>query len=348
MNDFTKHLLQEGSNVRNALERLNELALDAILFIVDGDGRLLGSLTDGDLRRGFIKGLDLDSNIMNFVQLNPKFIEANSISMTQLVEYRKKNFKILPVIDDFKKVVNVINLRDNRSYLPLDAVLMAGGRGERLRPLTDKIPKPLLPVGDKVIIEYNIDRLASYGIKKIYISIRYLGHLIKDKFGDGQEKKISIKYVEETHPLGTAGSLKLIRGFSHDTILVMNSDLLTNIDIEDLYLFFEQKKADFVVACISYQVNVPYAVMETDEYNVIGFKEKPSYTHFTNAGIYLMKKSVLQHIPEGVHFDATDLMDVLIKEGYKVIAYPIVGYWLDIGKHDDYKKAQEDILHITF
>ncbi|MCH8491377.1 MAG: NTP transferase domain-containing protein, partial [Oceanicaulis sp.] len=235
-----------------------------------------------------------------------------------------------------------------KSYLPIDALIMAGGRGERLKPLTDKVPKPLLPVGTKPIIEHNVDRLNTFGIDDIWISVRYLGNQIEDFFKDGNEKALRIKYVWEDAPLGTAGALTLVDGFIHDHVLMMNSDLLTNIDFEDLYLYFEDQQADFAVACIPYLVNVPYAVMETEGKLVKGFKEKPTYTHYSNAGIYLMKKEVIKMIPPNIPFNATDLMDLLIKEGKKVVAYPIIGYWLDIGKHEDYQKAQIDIKHINF
>jgi NDP-sugar pyrophosphorylase family protein len=157
-----------------------------------------------------------------------------------------------------------------------------------------------------------------------------------------------INYVREENALGTAGALSLIEGFNHDHILMLNSDLLTNIDYEDLYLFFEEQNADFVVACIPYQVNVPYAVMETENKLVKSFKEKPTYTHYSNAGIYLMKREVIENIPKNKLYNATDLMQQLINEGKRVIAYPLVGYWLDIGKHEDFKKAQDDINQIKF
>jgi NDP-sugar pyrophosphorylase family protein len=176
----------------------------------------------------------------------------------------------------------------------------------------------------------------------------YLGQQLVDYFQDGSEKALRINYVWEENALGTAGALALVEGFIHDHVLMMNSDLLTNIDFEDLYLFFEEQQADFALACIPYQVNVPYAVMETQDKKVIGFKEKPTYTHYSNAGIYLMKKEVIDLIPKNQAFNATDLMEQLIQEGKKVVAYPLVGYWLDIGKHEDFNKAQIDIKNIKF
>jgi dTDP-glucose pyrophosphorylase len=348
MNHFKEHILSINSNVREALKCLDFLASDAIIFLVNDNNILLGSLTDGDLRRGFIKGLGFDDHLSKFIQPNPKFIQIGNYDLKEIISLRDKLFMVLPVVDSEMKIINVINFRYKRSYLPIDALIMAGGRGERLKPLTDKIPKPLLMVGDKPIIEHNIDRLNIFGIDDVWISLKYLGNQIEDKFKNGSDKSMRIKYVREENALGTAGALSLIEGFNHDLVLMLNSDILTNIDYEDLYLFFEEQNADFVVACIPYQVNVPYAVMETENKLVKSFKEKPTYTHYSNAGIYLMKRKIIAHIPKNKPFNATDLMQQLINEGKRVIAYPLVGYWLDIGKHEDFKKAQDDINQIKF
>ena len=348
MHPYHKHLAHIDTSIRQALEILDKLASDAILFLVDDENKLLGSLTDGDLRRGFIKGLAFEDHLSKFIQPNPKFIQQGKYNLKEIIALRDKFFTIFPVVDAEMKIINVVNFRHQKSYLPVDALIMAGGRGERLKPLTDKTPKPLLKVGDKPIIEHNIDRLNTFGIDDIWISVRYLGEQLVDYFKDGSEKALRINYVWEENALGTAGALALIDDFIHDHVLMMNSDLLTNIDFEDLFLFFEEHEADLAVACIPYQVNVPYAVMETNGKKVTGFKEKPTYTHYSNAGIYLMKKEVINKVPKNETFNATDLMEKLIQEGKKVVAYPLVGYWLDIGKHEDYQKAQQDIKQLKF
>ena len=348
MHPYHKHLAHIDTSIRQALEILDKLASDAILFLVDDENKLLGSLTDGDLRRGFIKGLAFEDHLSKFIQPNPKFIQQGKYNLKEIIALRDKFFTIFPVVDAEMKIINVVNFRHQKSYLPVDALIMAGGRGERLKPLTDNTPKPLLKVGDKPIIEHNIDRLNTFGIDDIWISVRYLGEQLVDYFKDGSEKALRINYVWEENALGTAGALALIDDFIHDHVLMMNSDLLTNIDFEDLFLFFEEHEADLAVACIPYQVNVPYAVMETNGKKVTGFKEKPTYTHYSNAGIYLMKKEVINKVPKNETFNATDLMEKLIQEGKKVVAYPLVGYWLDIGKHEDYEKAQQDIKQLKF
>lgn len=344
-----KHLISKETTIRESLKLLNDLSIDAILFIVDNENRLLGSLTDGDLRRGFISGLGFENSIMDFVQLNPIFVRQNDFSLDALEPYIAKNYKIFPILNNDDIVVDILNFRTRTTIIPADAVLMAGGEGKRLRPLTELVPKPLLMVGGKPIIEYNIDRLIKVGVDNMILSINYLGEQLEEYFKDGSSKGIQIGYVKESKPLGTIGSILLIDTFKHDDIIVMNSDLLTNIDFVDFYKTYKKSGADMAVATTSYHVDVPYAVLETGENNIVrSLKEKPKYTYYSNAGIYILKKELLSMIPKDVFFDITDLMEKAIEMSHEIIAYPINGYWLDIGRHEDYKKAQEDINHLKF
>lgn len=345
---FKKHLLPKGSLIRDALIRLDILAKDAILFIVDENGCLIGSLTDGDVRRGLIKGFTINDIVDVIIQSKPRFLKKGEHDMAKVIEYRENNFRILPVVDKQNRVVNVVNFRETKSYLPVDAVIMAGGRGERLRPLTDEKPKPLLMVGSKPIIEHNVDRLRSFGIDDFWITLRYLGSQIEDYLEAGENKNIVIKYVFENEPLGTIGSVSLVQDFEHDYVLVSNSDILSNIDYEHFFLDFIHQNADFSVVTIPYSVDIPYAVLETDNGHVVNFREKPTYTYYSNGGIYLIKRDCLDFIPKNSFYDATDLMEILIKSNKKVISYPLVGYWLDIGRHEDYEKANRDIHTINF
>jgi NDP-sugar pyrophosphorylase family protein len=249
-------------------------------------------------------------------------------------------------LDEKGRIEKVYDLKKQKSILPVECVIMAGGRGERLRPLTDKIPKPMHKLGDKPIIEHNIDRLIRFGIEKIYISVKYLGQQIVDYFGDGSDKGISIEYVWEDKPLGTAGALSLIDKFKSDYILLMNSDLFTDADFEELYISTVEQHAVMGVATVPYTTKIPYGIVTTCENQITGLKEKPVYTNYANAGIYILDTCVLNKIPKNTFFNITDLMEQLIADGLTVVHTPIVGYWIDIGQHQDYLNAQEIVKHV--
>jgi dTDP-glucose pyrophosphorylase len=348
MRIYKGHLILSGTKIKEALLQLNQLSLDAILFVVDTNDKLIGALTDGDVRRGLIKGFSIDSYVDEIIQKNPRYITKGENNLEKIIAYREGNFRIVPVLDENHKVVNVINFRIIKSYLPIDAVIMAGGRGQRLQPLTDITPKPLLKVGHKPIMEHNLDRLALFGIDDFWVSVKYLGEQIENHFGNGESKNIKIEYVWEKEALGTIGAVSQIKNFEHNYILVTNSDLLTNIDYEQFFLEFIKQNADLAVLTIPYQVNIPYAVLETDNGMVKSFKEKPIYTYYSNGGIYLIKKEMLNYIPQDTFFNATDLMEELIKNKLKIISFPFSGYWLDVGKHEDFEKAHIDINNIKF
>ncbi|WP_293956177.1 MULTISPECIES: nucleotidyltransferase family protein [unclassified Sphingobacterium] len=342
-----KHIINKRCSVRDALIKLDLISPSSILFVVDDRNKLLGSLTDGDLRRGFIKGLGFENSLLEFIQPNPVFIREKEYDLGQLERFRRNLLKIIPIIDSHEIIVDILDFSLRKTLIPADAVIMAGGEGKRLRPLTESTPKPLLKVGNKPIIEYNIERLREVGVNTFNISINYLGEQLIEYFSDGKDKGIDIKYIRESKPLGTIGSILLVDHFNHDDIIVMNSDLLTNIDFGDFFKTYKDSNADMAVAATSYHVDVPYAVLEVNETNtVLSLKEKPRYTYYSNAGIYILKKDLLDMIPQNKFFDITDLMDRIIEMNLKLITYPINGYWLDIGKHEDYKKAQEDIKHI--
>lgn len=341
------HSLPQTATIKDGLEQLNAVNGEAV-FIVDAHEKVIGTITDGDIRRGLLDGKSLESGITEVMHTSFRHITLENYSISEIDKIKAQKIGMLPVIDNDGKLVKLLDLKMLRTVLPVEVLLMAGGRGERLKPLTDNIPKPMLHVGDKPIIEHNIDRLALYGIEKMHVSVKYKAEQIESYFKDGGEKGLQIDYIHEDEPLGTLGAIRLIDEISTPAILVMNSDLLTNIDFEDFYRMFEESGADMVVASTPYRVDVPYGVLETDGNQITSLKEKPSYVYFSNAGIYLIKTSLLERIPKGKFYNATDLMDELIQDGRKVVNYPIVHYWLDIGKPEDFKKAQEDIKHIRF
>ncbi|ASV30191.1 nucleotidyltransferase family protein [Maribacter cobaltidurans] len=345
---MNKPVILYNKSIHEALIELNSIKDEVsrlILFVVDENERVIGSLTDGDIRRVLIKNKDLDQHVVDVC--NKNFISIKEpISYIKVKEYKKREIKMLPVLDDENRLIKIIDLDKIKAILPMECMIMAGGRGKRLSPMTDSIPKPMLTLGGKPIIEHNIDRLISFGIQKIYISIKYLGEQIKNHFGDGSAKGISIEYIEEDKPLGTAGALSLVNQFNTEHILLMNSDLFTNIDFEDLYLQILNSNADMAVASTEYKVNVPYAIFETEGARVKDFKEKPSYLFQSNAGIYILRRDLINEIPSNQFYNITDLMEKLVKNDGILVYNPIIGYWIDIGKPLDYEHAQNFVKHI--
>jgi len=347
--DIKEFILDIDQSGREALRKLDTLGVSgSVLFICDSDKKLIGSLTDGDIRRGLLKNLGIDDTVSLFMKPNPHTLFENKYGKDDVKKLRELGIRFAPILSENKLVIKIIDTQKIISYLPIDALIMAGGRGERLMPLTQNVPKPMLKVGNKPIIEYNIDRLIQYGINNITISIRYLGDQLIDYFGDGSSKGAKISYVTETQPMGTIGALVKMENILHDYVLVMNSDLLTNIDFEDLFETLLSKNGDMIVASTPYIVNIPFAVLELNsDFEIKDFKEKPKYTYYSNAGIYIIKKEMIQYIPQNQKFDATDLMALLIAKNKKLVSEPILGYWLDIGRMEDLKKAQEDIKHLN-
>jgi dTDP-glucose pyrophosphorylase len=348
MKNWKQHIISEKQTVKQALEQLNDIGIPSnVLYVVGDDGTLKGSLTDGDIRRGLLKDGDLAdivTTVMNANCFKAQESEVNSVFVKQCLN---KGIQTIPVISSDNVIIDILALYSYRDFIPVDAVIMAGGKGERLLPLTKEKPKPLLPVGDKPIIEHNIDRLIHFGVQHVKISVNYLADQLIQYFGDGESKNIRIEYLREEKALGTIGSLSYAESFSHDVILVMNSDLLTNIEFGDFYHKFMESGADLAVATTPHYVDLPYGIIEFNNEQVSALKEKPRYVYFANAGIYLMKREVINYLPKGEFYNATDLLERLLVEGRKVIHYPILGYWLDIGRMSDYIKAQEDIKFIS-
>lgn len=350
MQDFLQHIININEPARHALRIISSLPdkTSLTLFVVNEEGNLCGTITDGDIRRGLLNDLEISQPIDLFMNKNFKSLKDDGNNINKLKEYRKLGVSLIPLLDNSGKLIEIMDLSKKKTILPISALLMAGGRGERLKPLTDTVPKPMLKVGEKPIIEHNIDRLISFGVNEIFISVKYLKESIIEYFGDGSTKGISIKYVEESEPLGTLGALSLIPKISNEDLLVMNSDILTNIDFEDFYTYFKENDSDLMLASIPYNVAIPYAVLNTKNQFVFNFEEKPNYTYYSNGGIYLMKSTMRNSLPRGQFFNATDLMSLIMeKSSDSLTHYPLLGYWLDIGKHQDFIKAQEDIKHIS-
>jgi len=345
MKNFKDFTIDEEASCFEALLKLDKEKSNQTLFVLDNHGRLIGTITDGDIRRGLIKGLNLESHVHLFCYPNFSFINQK-IDVSYIRKIKKGGIKVLPKLNGDGQIEKVYDLLRLESILPLHALIMAGGRGERLRPLTDKTPKSMLPLGGKPILEHSIDRLISFGIETVTIAVCYLPEQIMEYFGDGSNKGIKINYIREDKPLGTIGCITQIDQMDQEAFLVLNSDILTNIDFQDFFLAFEDAKADMAVASIPYTVDIPYAIMELKHNFITSFKEKPKNTFYANAGIYLVKKESIALIPKDSFYNATDLMNSILSKKGKLIHSPITGYWIDIGKHDDYNKAKEIIKHL--
>ena len=344
---MNNHFISKDKTLIEALTTINSLVPDPlVLFVLDEKERMVGTLTDGDSRRALINGCSLNDTVEKIMHRNFNYMKDEAIDDVKEIKHQKEmKMKLVPVLDNDKHIVEIINLEKYATRLPIDAVLMAGGKGERLRPLTEKTPKPLLPVGGKAIIDHNIDRLISYGIQHINVTVNYLKEQIEEHFCEPRDG-IQIRTVREPKFLGTIGSIKFVPKFYNDTILLMNSDLFTNIDYEDFYLHFQQHDAEMSVAAVPYNVSIPFGVLDLDGRNIQGLIEKPKYNYYANAGIYLIKRRALDRIPDEAFFNATDLVEKLIAERKKVIRYPLNGTWIDIGNPQEYQKAQDLVKHM--
>ena len=341
------HTISQNITLLEALSRICELAPEPlVLFVLDENERMVGTLTDGDSRRALIGGASVNDTIDKIMHRNFNYMKVEEIDDVKEIKRQKElKMTLVPVLDREKHIVEVINLELYKTRLPIDAVLMAGGKGERLRPLTEKTPKPLLPVGDKAIIDHNIDRLISYGVQHISVTVNYLKEQIEEHFSE-PHNGVQVQTVREPKFLGTIGSIKFVKEFYNDTVLVMNSDLFTNINYEDFYLHFKEHDAVMSVAAVPYTVSVPYGIFDLEGREIQGLIEKPTYNYYANAGIYLIKKSALEEIPEDTFFNATDLIEKLIAEDKKVIRFPMNGTWIDIGNPQEYQKANELVKHL--
>ena len=340
-------LISSDANIRQALKVLNDVvSTNQTLFVVDAEKHVVGTLTDGDVRRGLVNGAALEDSVVKIMHRNFQSMQEADVHNVKLLKHlREEEIYNVPILDADGKYVCSINLIQYKSYLPLDAVIMAGGKGERLRPLTLTTPKPLLPVGNKAIIDNNVDRLISYGVEHISVTVNYLAEQIEEHYKN-PHNDVQVECVRESKFLGTMGAVRLVKEFHNDVVLVMNSDLFTDIDFEDMYLHFIENKADMSIAAVPYTVSIPFGICDLDGRDVKGIVEKPTYNYYANAGIYMLRREVLDTIPENEYYNATDLIDALVQKKSKVIRYPLKGTWIDIGSMSEYQKAQDLIKHM--
>lgn len=342
-----KHFISVEDTLLNALKQINSLGSGPlVLFVMDKDNRIVGTLTDGDSRRALITGASVTDKVERIMHRNFNYMRVEDIDDVKEIKRQKElKMKLVPVLNQENRIVEIINLEKYKTRLPVDAVLMAGGKGERLRPLTDKTPKPLLQMKGKPIIDYIVEHIISFGIKNISVIVNYLHEQIEDHFAKPFHD-VQIRTVQEPSFLGTIGGIKYVKNLENDTVLLMNSDAITDLNLEDFYLHFKEHNADISIAAVPYTIQVPYGIFELVGRDVKGILEKPTYNYYANAGIYLIKRELLDLIPEGEFFDATDFMEMLMKRGNRLIRFPLNGFWIDIGNPQEYKKATEIVKHM--
>ena len=340
-----RHIVNENISLREALGRLNDLSGDVMtLLAIDNDERMTGTLTDGDIRRHLISGASLDTPVADAIHRNFQWLEEGNIDVARLKAMRCRSIRLVPVLDADRRIAGIIDTNVTRTVLPVSALLMAGGKGERLRPMTLTTPKPLLEIAGKPIIDYNIEALAAVGISDITVTTNYLAEQLHDHFSR-PVAGVEVKCLRETTPLGTIGAAGLKSHPEGKVTLVMNSDLLTTVSFEEMYLKHQAEGASITIAAIPYNVSVPYAILDTDGERVTALEEKPSYAFYANAGIYLIDNSLLSKLDGVTRVDATDLIEQAIADGLKVIYYPINGTWIDIGSPVDFNHARELMKH---
>lgn len=332
-----------SATLHEALRTIQE-GTKQIALVVDDHSRLKGTVTDGDIRRALLAGTSSTAPIDQIMQR--AFTSGKSgLTTNELYQVMRANsIRHLPILESDGTLVDLVWISDLLADKPeeLSAVIMAGGFGTRLFPLTNDLPKPMLPIGDKPLLEILIGQLKQSGVKNVSITTHYLPEKIEGYFGDGQAFGVDLRYVSEDSPLGTAGALSLLQS-PDKPLLVINGDILTRVDFRAMFDFHRDSKAELTVAVRPFEVKLPYGIVECDGAYIQSLREKPTLSFFVNAGIYLLEPSLLQRIPKGRRYDMTDLIDQLIGEQRAVASFPIQEYWLDIGQHADYQRAQEDL-----
>ncbi len=343
------HIIPVTATVKNALDVLDTLSGSImLLFAVDEGNCLRGTVSGGDIRRALLRGVTLSSPLSEAMNTRFTAIETGEDPVKKVADGKRRHLRLIPVTDN-GIITDILNLDRLKALLPIDVVMMAGGKGERLRPLTFNTPKPLLEVGGKPIIDRNIEIMEDYGVNDIFVTVNYLHEKIEGHFLHRNSElpgpHANVKCVLEPKRLGTLGSLSLVEGLRHDNILVMNSDILTSIDFEKMWRHHTKSGADLTMGAVPYSISVPFAIMRTEGTRVTGLEEKPTYNYFANGGVYMMRRELLDRIPKGEYLDAPDFIKSLITDGFRIESFPIEGRWIDIGSPDDYRAANELLSH---
>lgn len=336
-------VISPSASITDAVAHLDKAGTGALALCTDGR-RLHGILTDGDVRRAVLRGVPLEDACETIASCSPVVAQGSISSRQALRLMVQHDVSHLPIVDSEGNLAEFLLRRDltEEGQPSLSAVIMAGGLGKRLLPLTEQVPKPMLPVGDRPLLERTIQQLRRSGIRDVSLTTHYLPESIAEHFGDGEAFGVKLRYSNEEQPLGTAGGLKLL-DLGSEPFLVINGDILTGVSFEEMLRYHRRYQAELTVGVCKHDVQVPFGVIECDDVRVRALREKPSLTLFINAGVYLLEPSVRDCIPDGEHFDMTDLIKRLLEEGRTVVSFPIIEYWQDVGRHEDYQRAQEDV-----
>lgn len=341
MVDVTKICISPSATIRDAMIAI-EQGVVQLSLVVDADQRLLATVTDGDIRRGLLSGLSLDAPVTAVMRSNPTSIPISAGRPAARRLMRERRLHHVPLVDSSGRLVDVawvdevVGLAPNTTHV----VLMAGGLGTRLRPLTEHLPKPMLPVGDKPVLEILIRNFIDQGFGRFTISVNYLAERIRDHFGDGSSLGVEIDYIQEIDRMGTAGALSLLNDWPVAPFVVMNADLLTTLRFEQMLRFHIDGNSSATMGAREFNMQVPYGVIQTDGTRLLGIEEKPSQTFYVNAGIYILSPQVAEFIEPGKHLDMPDLFQRLMQRGEIASVYPIRDYWLDIGRIEDLERAR--------
>ena len=323
---------------------MNETAIKIVLC-ADPEGKLIGTATDGDVRRGLIKGLTTETKLIDVVNKSPLVLPQSAGKQIALEIMRANNVLQIPVVDESCRLVglHIWNEIGSSECHDHSMVIMAGGRGTRLRPLTEDCPKPMLTVAGKPMLQHIIERAKTQGFQSFILSLNYLGQMIRDYFGAGSDFGVHISYIQEGEPLGTAGALSLLAPRPDSTFVVSNGDVLTDIDYRQLIEFHQSHTAAGVMAVRQYEWVNPYGVVEMQGVDITGFTEKPTVQSHINAGIYALSPAALDCLEGGMRCDMPTLFDRVRASGMRTVAYPMHEPWLDVGRPDDLVMANENL-----
>lgn len=347
MKDIQQILVSPEMPILEAIKAI-EAGARQIALVVDGDCRLLGTVTDGDIRRGILRGIGLDQPMSSVMNAQPLTARPEQGHDAVLRLMRKREIHQIPIVDADGQVVGLETLDDliHQDALDVWVVLMAGGLGTRLRPLTENVPKPLLPVGGRPLLETIIENFALQGFRRIFLSVNYKAEMFESHFGDGSALGVQIEYVHEQGRMGTAGALALLPELPEKPLIVMNGDLLTTVNFRQLLDFHREHQVRATMGVREYSFQVPYGVVQTDRQRLVSVSEKPVHNFFVNAGIYVLEPNVLDLIPRDKPYDMPKLFEAIAADGGEAAVFPVLDYWLDVGRLSDLDRANQDFSSV--